>query len=310
VVFQDWQSFYVLVGTAAATLVGLMFVAISVGSRVITAKDLPALRVCVSPIVVQFFSVLATSAVVLLPTLSPMLLGILFVVAGLISCGLALAGLPVMRRSNLDVQEWTWYLLVPGLSYLLLVGTGIGLLLRAGQAPSGLAVATILLLIAGIRNAWDLVIFRLLPRGELPRLDSAGDLSPPGGSTATPKRRADSVPQPSKEPQADAASRQSIALSSSQQADVVRMIQDAGLQLRDFTWALQPSRYALIGPPVSALFHTRTGCFFRFEFTQDARRLQRMSVFIPRKGGREVTKSAASWDDQLAQVRQWLGRLQ
>ena len=36
---EDWHDFDVLVGTAAATLVGLMFVAASIGASVFTEKD-------------------------------------------------------------------------------------------------------------------------------------------------------------------------------------------------------------------------------------------------------------------------------
>lgn len=303
--FQDWQSFYILVGSAAATLVGLTFVAMSVGSRLITAKDLPALRVSASPTVVQFLYVLATSAVVLFPTLSPMWLGVLLVVVGLISCGLAVAGVPLMRRSHLDMRDWVWYFFVPGLSYILFIGSGIGLLLRVGQAASGLAVATVLLLVAGIRNAWDLVIFRLLPQGELPWLEGS-EAPDPGGSVVTPERQADATPRTPQGSRVETESRQSLALSPRQQADVTRLIQEGGMNPRDFTWALQPSRYALIGPLVSALVHTRTGCFFRFEFSKEAPGSNRMSVFVPGKGAREVAKPAASWADQLEQVRGWL----
>ena len=306
--FHDWQSFYILVGSAAATLVGLTFVAMSVGSRLITAKDRPALRVSASPTVVQFLYVLATSAVVLFPTLSPMLLGILLVVVGLISCGLAVAGVPVMRRSHLDMHDRVWYFLVPGLSYILFIGSGIGLLLRVGQAASGLAVATVLLLVAGIRNAWDLVIFRLLPQGELPWLEGS-EAPDPGGSVVTPERQADATPRAPQGSRVETESWQSLALSPRQQADVTRLIQEGGMNPRDFTWALQPSRYALIGPLVSALVHTRTGCFFRFEFSKEAPGSNRMSVFVPGKGAREVAKPAASWADQLEQVRGWLKHL-
>ena len=41
---EDWHDFDVLVGTAAATLVGLMFVAASIGARVFTEKDRAALK--------------------------------------------------------------------------------------------------------------------------------------------------------------------------------------------------------------------------------------------------------------------------
>ncbi len=313
--FQDWQSFYILVGTSAATMVGLMFVALSVGSRVISPKDLPALRVYVSPTVVHFLYVLATSAVVMFPTLPRALMATVLVVAGLASCGRALIGLPVMRRSHLDIHDWVWYLLVPSVSYLLFVGTGIGLLLRVDQAAGGLAVATLLLLVAGIRNAWDLVIFRVLPEGEPSRRESRVESPGPGGGAAMPEppttseRRADPGPQPPKSPRADAAPRQSLALSPAQQGDVARVIEEAGSKSGDLTWALQPSRYAMIGPPVSALVHTPTGCFFRFEFTKDANGHNRVSVFILSKGAREVTKAAASWADQLEQVRDWLTHL-
>jgi hypothetical protein len=304
-VFGEWQSFYILVGSAAATLVGLIFVAMSVGSSLITAKDLPALRVAVSPTIVQFLSVLATSAVVLVPILSATLLGILLVVVGLISCGLTVAGVPVLRRAHPNVHAWVWYFVVPGLGYILFIGSGIGLLLHVGQAATGLGLATLLLLVGGVRNAWDLVIFRLLHQGALPRREGS-DAPDPGGSAGTPERQAEATPRAPQGSRVESEPRQSLALSPRQQAEVTRIIQEGGMNPRDFTWALQPSRYALIGPLVSALVHTRTGCFFRFEFSKEAPGSNRMSVFVPGKGAREVAKPAASWADQLEQVRGWL----
>jgi hypothetical protein len=313
-VLQDWQSFYILVGSAAATLVGLMFVAMSVGSRAITPKDVTGLRVYASPTVVQFLYVLATSAVVLFPTLSRTLLGVLLAVTGLASGMRAIAGLPVMRRSRLDVHDWTWYFIAPSVSYLLFVAAGLGLLLRARQAATGLAVAMILLLVAGIRNAWDLIIYRQQPRDESPLPESAvgavaarGTAEPQDPPPGTARRAAAPPPGPAA-PQADAP-RQSLALAPAQQRDVARIIEDGGLNARDFTWALQPSRNAMIGPPVSALVHTPTGCFFRFDFTRGSSGHARTSVYVPGRGAREVSKPAASWADQLEQVRDWVKRL-
>ena len=39
---RDWRDFYILAGTAAATLVGLMFVSASIGASQFTLKDLAA----------------------------------------------------------------------------------------------------------------------------------------------------------------------------------------------------------------------------------------------------------------------------
>jgi hypothetical protein len=312
VIFQDWQGFYILAGLSAVTLVGLMFLATSAGSRVATPKDLSPLKVRASRTVVHFLYVLGTSAAVLFPTLPRTILGFILVIAGIAGCMRLVIELSVMRGSHSDIHDCAWQLLVPSVGYLLFVAGGIGLFLRIDQAASVLAVATILLLLAGTRSAWDLVVLRVLPRDvELrreTREESPGfgaDITPPVPTT-TPHRQAAPVPQLPKSPAADATPPQSLALSSSQQGDVARIIEKAGLKPDDFTWALQPSRYAMIGPPVSALVHLRTGCFFRFEFTKDAQEASRASVFVRSKGARDVTKPAASWADQLEQVRDWL----
>jgi hypothetical protein len=58
-VASPWRhDFCLLVGGAAATLVGLMFVAISLGSRSITERSPPDLRVFVDPTLIHFIYVL------------------------------------------------------------------------------------------------------------------------------------------------------------------------------------------------------------------------------------------------------------
>lgn len=160
---HKWQNFYILVGGAAATLVGLMFVAISLGSRLITERSVPALRVWVHPTLIHFIYVLVIATIIMVPTLTRSPLGILLVFAGLLSFGNALRMVPYMwqqqREQEADRGDWVWYLIVPSISYLLLVGTGIGLLLGDNRALNVLAFAIILLLVNGIRNAWDMVVW-------------------------------------------------------------------------------------------------------------------------------------------------------
>ena len=306
---QGWQTFYLLVGTAAATLVGLMFVTISFGSRFITQKNFAALRVYINPTVVHFIYVLGTAAVVAIPTLSRVLLGTLVVAVGLISCGRTLTGVPFVwqayRRQFVDMHDWVWYFAAPLISYLLYVGTGIGLLLRVEQALTGLALASILLLMAGIRNAWGLVVFMVLRRDEPPSPESSGE-GPNHDNEALIDRQASTAPRPPRDHEERPAS---LALPSSHQADVARVIQETGLNPATFIWALQPSRFALIGPLISVLVHTPTRCFFRFEFTNDASGQNRVSVFSPGDGAQEVKKSAGSWEDQLKHIRFWLHHL-
>jgi len=134
---RDWQNFYILVGGASATLAGLMFVAISLGSTLITRKDIPALRVFVSPTLIHFVYVLATSAVVLIPIVTRTSLGVMLLLAGIVSLGWTLSTQPQMRRSDrpgdIDAHDWIWYLVAPSAAYLLYIGTGIALLGGPGR---------------------------------------------------------------------------------------------------------------------------------------------------------------------------------
>lgn len=102
----------------------------------------------------------------------------------------------------------------------------------------------------------------------------------------------------------------SLALSPSQQAEVVQLIQAAGLDSAEFTWTVQPSHYHLIKLLVTTLVHTPTGASFRFDFIESALGQNRVSMFVPGDYySREGRKAAASWEQQLGHVREWLTRL-
>jgi hypothetical protein len=62
-----WHEFHILLGTASATMVGLLFVAVTVGSGVVTAERCAPLRVFVSASVVHFSGILAVCLIVLAP---------------------------------------------------------------------------------------------------------------------------------------------------------------------------------------------------------------------------------------------------
>jgi hypothetical protein len=101
-----WHDFDLLIGTAAATLVGLMFVAASIGASVFMEKDRAAMKAFISPTVVHFSAVLVVAMVSLIPSHDwPTLAGLL-----------ALVGIPgaaysanlwlqvfVRRRFNIDI---------------------------------------------------------------------------------------------------------------------------------------------------------------------------------------------------------------
>ena len=72
-----WHEFYVLVGTSVAALTGLMFVVVSIGPEVIIGRAAGGVRAFVTPTVVYFTTVLVVSAVMIMPHVGPVVLGVL-----------------------------------------------------------------------------------------------------------------------------------------------------------------------------------------------------------------------------------------
>jgi hypothetical protein len=55
---EHWHDFYTLTGSAAATLVGLMFVAVSISDGAFTRQHQMGIRAFLSPTVVHFSAIL------------------------------------------------------------------------------------------------------------------------------------------------------------------------------------------------------------------------------------------------------------
>ena len=63
------------------------------------------------------------------------------------------------RHNKLPMLDWIWFVGLPFLSYLLLLFAGVGLLVELSFAIYGVAAGLVLLVVTGIRNAWDLVLW-------------------------------------------------------------------------------------------------------------------------------------------------------
>ena len=158
---QEWHEFYVLAGTAAATLMALLFVAVSVAPHVVASRPREGVRAFVTPVVTHFAAAFVASAVMLVPGISESILGVLLLFGGL--AGLVyLFGIGVhgrWRASKLERDDWIWYVLLPYASYAMVLGAGICLWLHRSLGLDAVCVAVLLQIVAGIRNAWDLILF-------------------------------------------------------------------------------------------------------------------------------------------------------
>jgi hypothetical protein len=160
--FHDWHDFYMLAGTASATLVGLMFVAASIGAAIFTEENKPPMQAFLTPTVVHFAAVLLTCLLVTIPTHNWLTLGSLIGAGGLagsVYSGAILVRIVIKRRFNVDLVDGLFYALLPGLGYLLLLAAGALVLLRSAASVDVIAAALLTLLLAGVRNAWDMMVW-------------------------------------------------------------------------------------------------------------------------------------------------------
>ncbi len=164
-----WQNFYLLVGTAAATLIGLMFVAVGFGANLVSQEATASARAFLDPPFTHFVQVLLTACLLTIPTLGTTLLGVLLLVAS----ALRLLGLVWVFRhmraahrknGDLELSDWLTGAVLPLLCYLLLAATGAAFLECSAIALNGLAIVTLVTLLNGVYGAWELMVWLALVR--------------------------------------------------------------------------------------------------------------------------------------------------
>jgi hypothetical protein len=162
---HSWQNFYFMAGGASAGLIGLMLVALSLGLHLVTDQTRSQIEAFATPSVIYFVSALLIACAMLVPDYAPPVLGALFLAGGAVGLLRASSHIRMLIRAAIQHQDftgWDWLsqVILPVLSYALLIVTGLGFLIE--QYPlafGGVCLSMILLLIAAIANTWSLVIW-------------------------------------------------------------------------------------------------------------------------------------------------------
>ena len=86
---------------------------------------------------------------------------------------IAYVGLVALRTRRMtlytpDLDDWTWYWILPLASYSAIFGGAIGLEIAPAEALFAVAAGALLLIFIGIRNAWDIVTFLTVGGGAQP----------------------------------------------------------------------------------------------------------------------------------------------
>jgi hypothetical protein len=155
-----WHDFFVLIGSAAATLIGAMFVVVSIGIGILSRDRSVAIRVFLTTTVVHLSTVLFGCILTLVPVLTPRWQAIIAGVAGLAGVGYSVHVIWGFRQHRGTVlSDWFWYAVFPLATYgVLATAAGLGLYDTA-EGLDVFAAVLAALLVAGIRNAWDMLVF-------------------------------------------------------------------------------------------------------------------------------------------------------
>jgi hypothetical protein len=169
-----WVNFYTIVGSAAGALIGLTFVVITLvagraGRAVRPGLSGGGLGAYNTPTVVHFAAALLACATLSAPWPALAPVALLLGLGGL--GGAAYVAVVARRLARWEVytpvaEDWAFHAVLPVAAYSALV---VAALLLPGSPRWALFVvgaALLLLVVAGIHNAWDLVTAMVLQRAE------------------------------------------------------------------------------------------------------------------------------------------------
>jgi hypothetical protein len=156
---DGWHDFYLLVGTASATLVGLLFLALTLNVEILRRDELGILRTLAARSFICFINLLIISGVLLIPQQSPRGVGIPLICIGGITIVRILQSIARSRRAgqheNIGESLRHTGLILFGMAAL--VALGISIWAGWTGALDWMTGAVLTLLAAASQSAWDLL---------------------------------------------------------------------------------------------------------------------------------------------------------
>ena len=153
---HQWENYFVLTGTGAVTLIGLLFVVITLGAERAQSGDHLLLRTYLTPTLVHLGIVFLIALLALSPEGDSLILPF-----GLIGIAGVVYSLNIMLKLARNHETWDAWLFHGGIP----IACSAGIIAAAWlgvtsprQAYSILRAVSALLLLAGMRNAWAVAL--------------------------------------------------------------------------------------------------------------------------------------------------------
>jgi hypothetical protein len=168
-ILTSWSNFYNIIGSASATLTGLLFVATTLIAGIEQKNSVTnaGLSAFTTPTFVHFCAVLLLTAIFSAPWPTVTSVSLVLGLSGLGGVIYLIIVIQLMRRVpdyHAPLKDWLWYLTFPLIAYVVLISTAIALPSNPGLVLYFINATMIALLFIGIHNAWDLVTYLAVER--------------------------------------------------------------------------------------------------------------------------------------------------
>jgi hypothetical protein len=159
VLAQRWRDFYIVSGTAAATLVGLLFVGLSLHLRAVLSRS--EVRALARVTLANFGLMLFLSLFMLIPQ-SPTATSQFLIAGGIFSIAVILPSLvAAMKSRTRTLGRWEPYVRFGSSALAYATVVVAGWLLGRGSLEAAfraLLFVVLILAVVSLRNSWDLLV--------------------------------------------------------------------------------------------------------------------------------------------------------
>ena len=166
-ILSQWESFYVIVGSSAGALTGLMFVVITLVADANMPRTPETVNAFGTPNVIHFVATLLLSAILSAPwqrLQDPAHLVGFMALAGVVYVLIVWRRMRRQTEYKPVLEDWAWHLVLPLIAYVALFFSAAGISHEQAWALFLAGGVSVLLVCIGIRNAWDTVTYIVATR--------------------------------------------------------------------------------------------------------------------------------------------------
>ena len=170
----EWDSFYLIIGSAAGALIGLQFVVMTLMAARPERPSAEAAAAFATPTIIHLSTALLLAVVIRTPFKEITSAAVVWGLIGLIGVVYSVIVIRRMRRQSMyqpEFEDWLFHALLPFAAYTTLAVSAVAALRYGREALFAVGASVLLLLIIGIHNAWDAVTYNVIvytPKTEEP----------------------------------------------------------------------------------------------------------------------------------------------